>query len=82
MKKVSRKEIILRVEGAIGSVLKKLKISSPSKKTEKLIEKVSRKISAYLKEEIRKQDHRIVKAGKKSRRSKINKVKIGKTASL
>ena len=67
-KKISKKEIALTVEQAMGSALEKLEITAPSKKTEKLIGKVSKKFSGRLKKEVKSLDKKIAKAAKKAKK--------------
>ena len=82
MKKISRKEIAHTVEEAMGNALEKLKISKPSKKTKKLLGKVSKKFSGRLKVEVKKQDRKAEKAAKtvkngtSSRKVKTQETKI------
>ncbi len=64
MNKISKKEIIHTVEEAMGKALEKLKISTPSKKTKKLLGKVSKKFSGQLKAEVKKQNKKVEKESK------------------
>jgi hypothetical protein len=64
MKKISKKDIAHTIEEAMGSALEKLKISKPSKKTIKLLGKVSKKFSGRLKVEVRKLGKKSTKATK------------------
>lgn len=70
MKKITKNEIAHTVEEAMGSALEKLKITSPSKKTEKLLGKVSKGISGQLKKEVKKRDKKVAKAVKKAKKDK------------
>lgn len=82
MKKVKKEEISHMVEEAMGSALEKLKITAPSKKTTKLLGKVSKKFSSQLKAEVKKQDKKIAKASKvaqKAKPAKKGKTKVTKT---
>ena len=78
MKKFTKKEIIHLVEEAMGSALEKLKISSPSRKTKKLLGKVSKKFSGQLREEVKKQDKKVAKAKLKDPKVKPAKEKKSK----
>lgn len=75
MEKITKKEIAHTVEEAMGSTLEKLKITSPARKTEKLISKVSKVFSGQLKKEVRRQekeekrrDKKIAKAVQKAKK--------------
>lgn len=82
MNKITKKEISQMVEEAIGKALEKLKISTPSKKTKKLLGKVSKKFSGQLKEEVKKQNKKVEKESKTtknvlpSKKSKTKAIKI------
>lgn len=65
MEKFTKKEITQTVEEAMGSTLEKLKITSLTKKTEKLLHKVSKEFSGQLKKEVKKMDKKASKAAKK-----------------
>lgn len=65
MEKITKKEIAHIVEEAMGETLEKLKISSPSKKTEKLRRKVSKEFSGQLKKEVKRQEKEVKKRDKK-----------------
>lgn len=65
MEKITKKEITQTVEEAMGGTLEKLNITSPTKKTEKLLHKVSKIFSGQLKKEVKKQDKKASKAAKK-----------------
>lgn len=65
MEKITKKEITETVEAAMGTTLNKLNINSPSKKTEKLLHKVSKEFSGQLKKEVKKMDKEAAKAAKK-----------------
>lgn len=75
MKKITKKEIVYTVEEAMGSALEKLKIGVPSKKTKKVLGKVSKKFSGQLKEEVKKQDKKVEKAIKKAQKTKGKETK-------
>ena len=80
MAKISKKEINQTVTEAVGSALEKLKISSPSNKTKKVLGKVSKKVSSQLKKEVKKQNKKIAKAVKKTKKiASSKKVKTPKT---
>jgi len=66
MEKITKKDITHTVEVAIGSMLEKLNITSPSKKTEKLLHKVSKEFSGQLKKEVKKLDRDAAKSTKKA----------------
>ena len=83
MKKLKKNEIAHTVEEAMGSALEKLKITKPSKKTEKMVEKVSKKFSSQLEKEVKKQDKKVASEAKKAEKSKLSleknvKVKVKK----
>lgn len=65
MEKITKKEITHTVEEAMGGTLEKLKISSPSKKTEKLRKKVTKEFSGQLKKEVRRQEKEVKRRDKK-----------------
>ena len=71
MEKITKIEISHAVEEAMGSTLEKLKITSPSKKTEKLLTKVSKVFSGQLKKEIKRRDKKVAKAAKKVKKEII-----------
>ncbi len=77
MKKIVKKEITHTVEEAMGKALEKLNISEPSKKTKKLLGKVSKKFSSQLKEEVKKLNKKVSKASKslKNPKPKAKKTK-------
>jgi len=68
MKKITKKEIAHTVEEAMGSTLEKLKITSPTKKTEKVLNKVSKEFSGQLKKEVKKQEKEASKTAKKAKK--------------
>jgi len=68
MKKVSKSEIKQAVETAITSVLEKLDVSKPSRKTKKAISKISKKIKGDWKKQARKNQ----KAGSRSKNGKAH----------
>ena len=65
MERITKKEIANTVVAAMGSTLEKLKITSPTKKTEKVLHKVSKEFSGQLKKEVKKLDKKASKAAKK-----------------
>lgn len=54
MKKISKKYIRTRVVGAVDQTIDDLELSPASKKTRKLVNKASKKISAQLKSDFKK----------------------------
>lgn len=68
MKKMKKNEIAHTVEEAMGSALEKLKITKPSKKTEKVVGKVSKEFSGQLEKEVKKQDKKNAKAVEKAKK--------------
>jgi len=68
MEKIKKSEIANTFQEALGSSLEKLKISSPSKKTEKVLTKISKEFSGQLKKEIKKQEKKVAKAAKKTKK--------------
>ncbi|HOX82675.1 MAG TPA: hypothetical protein PLJ60_07765 [Chryseolinea sp.] len=64
MKKISKKEITHTVEKAMGTALQSLEILEPSKKTKKLLGKVSKKFSGQLKVEVKKLNKKAIEAAK------------------
>jgi hypothetical protein len=72
--KITKKEIAHTVEEAMGSTLEKLNITSPSKKTEKVIKKVSKEMSGQIKNEVKKQEKEVKKRDKKVAKA-VNKAK-------
>ena len=68
MEKIKRSEIANTFQEALGSSLEKLKISSPSKKTEKVLTKISKEFSGQLMKEIKKQEKKVAKAAKKTKK--------------
>ena len=67
MKKVTRKELRQNTEEILRNLLAQFEISSPSKRTEKVVEKVSKRFSTRLKQEIRKKMKENQKASKKAK---------------
>lgn len=61
MKKISKREIRATVNESLLKVVTNLEIPDPSKKTKKLIEKVSRKFSDELKGELKKHFKKMAK---------------------
>lgn len=81
MKKLKKNEITHTIEEAMGSALEKLKITKPSKKTEKMVVKVAKKFSGQLEKEVKKQDKKVALAAKKAEKEKLSfekKVKVKK----
>lgn len=68
MEKITKIEIAHTVEEAMGSTLEKLNITSPSRKTEKLLSKVSKEFSGQLKKEVKRREKKDAKAAKKSKK--------------
>jgi len=66
MKKVTRKELRHNTEESLRNLLAQFEISSPSKRTEKVVEKVSKRFSTRLKQEIKKKLKENRKASKKA----------------
>jgi hypothetical protein len=80
MAKISKKEINHTVTQAVDSALEKLKISSPSKKTKKVLGKVSKKVSSQLKKEVKKQNKKRAQEDKKTKKmASSKKAKTPKT---
>lgn len=82
MKKNSKKELRSTIEVALNQMLAQFEISSPSKKTVKLVEETSKKFSLRILEEVKKHSKKIdkvVKATKKAKPVKKAKSKIDKT---
>jgi hypothetical protein len=65
MKKVTRKELRRNTEEILRNLLSQFEISSPSKRTEKEVEKVSKRFSVRLKQEIKRKMKLNQKASKK-----------------
>ena len=65
MEKINKKELRANTESVLTDILSQHKISSPSKRTKRVIAKVSRRFSSQLKEEIKKRLKQDVKAYKK-----------------
>lgn len=63
--KITKKEITHTVVEAMGSTLEKLNITSPSKKTEKILKKVSKEFSGQIKKEIMRQKKVVKRRNKK-----------------
>jgi hypothetical protein len=72
MKKLTGKELRQNTEKTINSLLSELDIQSPSRRTRKIVEKVSRRLSKGLKQEMKKQ------LKKNQRATKKPKVRVGK----
>jgi len=65
MKKITRKELRQNTEETLRNLLTQFEISAPSKRTEKVVAKVSKRFSTRLKQEIRKKMKQHQKASKK-----------------
>ena len=65
MKKITRKELRQNTEETLRNLLTQFEISTPSKRTKKVVEKVSKRFSTRLKQEIRKKMKENQKASKK-----------------
>lgn len=68
MEKITKIEIAHTVEEALGRTLEKLRITSPSKKTEKFLSKVAKEFSGQLKKEVKRRDKKVAKAAKKAKK--------------
>ncbi len=68
LEKITKIEIAHTVEEALGRTLEKLRITSPSKKTEKFLSKVAKEFSGQLKKEVKRQDKKVAKAAKKAKK--------------
>jgi hypothetical protein len=66
MKKVSKKEIRHTVKESLDNIVSQYEIAEPSRKTNKLIKRVSKKISGELKGELKKLFRKMEKVTKKS----------------
>jgi hypothetical protein len=66
MEKISKKDIRATVNETLFNVVSNYQIADPSKKTKKLIEKVSKKFSGELKHELKKHFKKMEKATKKA----------------
>jgi RNase P subunit RPR2 len=73
-KKISKKEIQDVLHDAINTALTKLEISAPSKKTMKLLDRISKKISVRVKREIKR------KANHAAKTISVKKTKAAKVA--
>ncbi|MCD9019093.1 hypothetical protein [Parachryseolinea silvisoli] len=74
-KKISKKEIQDVLHEAISTALNKLEISAPSKKTKKLLDRISKKVSVRVKREIKRKNNATAKAAttKKAKAPKVAK---------
>lgn len=61
-KKISKKEIQDVLHEAISTALNKLEISAPSKKTKKLLDRISKKMSVSVKREMKRKNNAAAKA--------------------
>jgi predicted RNA-binding protein Jag len=71
MNKISKKVIRNTVDEAIQQALVKLDVSSPSRKTQKLVKSASKKFSEYIKAELKSAKKKVTKnkeTGKKSKK--------------
>lgn len=66
MKKISRKDLQLGTQDVLNHVLSDLHVSTPSKKTKKVLEKISKKFSSQLKNEVKRLMKKNQKAQKKA----------------
>jgi hypothetical protein len=71
--KISKKEIRATVNQSLFGVVSNYHISEPSKKTKKLIDKVSKKFSNELKSELKKQFRKMAKVSKPGLNGKAGK---------
>lgn len=65
MKKITRKELRQNTEETLRNLLNQFEISAPSKRTKKVVEKVSKTFSTRLKQEIKRKMKQNQKASKK-----------------
>lgn len=74
-KKISKKEIQDVLHEAISTALNKLEISAPSKKTKKLLDRISKKVSVRVKREIKRKNNATAKVAttKKAKAPKVAK---------
>lgn len=70
MKKPSRKELRQNTAETLNNLLSQFEISSPSKRTKKVVEKVSKRFSNRLKQEIKRKLKQNQKATKKTKSAK------------
>ncbi|MFM9836825.1 MAG: hypothetical protein ACKVOQ_01100 [Cyclobacteriaceae bacterium] len=83
MQKISKKSIRTAIEDAVGSVPKTFGISAPSKKTKKLVAKVSKELSKRLKKEVKKNNGaKATKAKSNGKNKASNAVQGKKVASV
>ena len=68
MKTLKKKELKLSVKEALTQIVENFQIEKPSKKTTRLIEKTSKRLSRELKDELRKQTKKMIKAGKATKK--------------
>ena len=73
MKKLKKKEIRQVVDKAIEGALEKLSIAKPSKKTKKVLQKASKKVTSRLKGEVKSLKTKVksVKAHSNGKHSKV-----------
>ena len=69
MKKITRKELRKNTEETLRNLLSQFEIATPSKRTKKVVEKVSRRFSTSLKHEIKKKMKEHQKASRKVKNS-------------
>lgn len=77
MNKISKKEIRETVKESLDNIVSQYEIAAPSKKTNRMIKKVSRKFSEELKGELKKHFKKMEKATKKA---KLNGMALQKEA--
>lgn len=70
-KKISKKEIQDVLHEAISTALNKLEISAPSKKTKKLLDRISKKVSDRVKREIKRKNNAATKAAATTTKKKV-----------
>jgi hypothetical protein len=75
-KKISKKEIRHTVEGAVNQALSALEISAPSKRTKKVIGKISKKLSGEVKRELKKKNKGEAKATPRAAEKNGKRVKV------
>lgn len=71
--KISKKEIRATVNESLFGLVSNYHIAAPSKKTKKLIDKVSKKFSSELKSELKKQFRKMEKVSKLELNGKAKK---------
>lgn len=76
MKKISKKEIQDKVEDAVNVALQQFDAPIASKKTKRLVEKASKKISSQLKHDLKKLSKKAEKMAKASDKKVKSKKKV------